>query len=125
VGVGPLEGEGAVETLDLAVGLRPVGAGVFVDDVAQRLIEQRRPVAGPIVAEDAFGSGVGLVESGVDVARATAPIIMVSNLIGVSFQKPRWRRCGDTSPQSRQRSRSATLVGSPRSDGRARFSVTS
>jgi len=45
-----------------------------------------RPVSARI------GSDVGLVESGVYVARATASIIMVSNSIGVSFPKPRWRR---------------------------------
>ena len=32
VGVGPLEGQSAVEALDLAVGLGPVGAGVAVLD---------------------------------------------------------------------------------------------
>ena len=45
---------------------------------------------GPRAAQ--LGSDVGLVESGVYVARATASIIMVSNSIGVSFPKPRWRR---------------------------------
>lgn len=38
-GVGPLGGQGAVEALNLAVRLWPVGAGVFVDDLAEGVIE--------------------------------------------------------------------------------------
>ena len=31
--VGPFRGQGAIESFDFAVGLRPVGAGPFVPDV--------------------------------------------------------------------------------------------
>ena len=51
VGVDPLEREGAVEAFDVAVGLRTVGQGTAVDDVAEGGVEQRRAAAGPVVAE--------------------------------------------------------------------------
>lgn len=40
MGVYPFERKDAVESFDLAVGLRPVGAGVFVDDVTEDGVEQ-------------------------------------------------------------------------------------
>jgi hypothetical protein len=52
--VGPLQGEGGVEPLRLAVGLRPVGAGALVgdSDASQHLAEQPRAVAVAVVGED-------------------------------------------------------------------------
>jgi hypothetical protein len=54
VGVRPLEREGAVEPFDLAVGLRAVGARVFVRNCAQSRVEKFRSVTGPVVAQDTF-----------------------------------------------------------------------
>lgn len=49
-GVGPFGGEGAVESLDLPVGLGPVGPGPFVGDVLARGLGERvGPVAGTVV----------------------------------------------------------------------------
>src|SRR5205809_898108 len=54
--VGPFIGEGAVESLDLPVGLRPVGPGPGVDDI--ELGAERGPgvaaVADTVIGEDAF-----------------------------------------------------------------------
>src|SRR5947199_3486348 len=52
--VGPLLEQGAMEALDLAVGLGPVGTAVLVDDAAvgQGLVEQPTPVAEAVVAQD-------------------------------------------------------------------------
>jgi len=62
-GVGPFRGEGAVEALDLPVGLEPVGPGEFVLDVAEGVVEEPRPVAGPVVGHHPqHGHAVGGVE---------------------------------------------------------------
>src|SRR2546430_11740409 len=52
--VGPLLEQGAMETLDLAVGLGPVGPAVLVDDAAfgKRVVEQSTPVGEGIVGQD-------------------------------------------------------------------------
>lgn len=54
VGVGPFEGQGAVEAFDLAVRLGVVRACVLVLvlDVAKRLVEVAGSVAGPVVGQD-------------------------------------------------------------------------
>lgn len=56
-GVGPLVSEGAVEALDLAVGLGPVGPGPFVDGAraGQGFSEGCSAVAGPVVGGDPGG----------------------------------------------------------------------
>ena len=51
-GVGPIRGEGAVEALDLPVGLGPVGAGELVDDVTEGGGEKSGPVTGSVVGDD-------------------------------------------------------------------------
>ena len=62
-GVGPLRGEGAVEAFDLPVGLGPVGAGEFVLDLAEGVVEEPGPVAGPVVGHHPqHGHAVGGIE---------------------------------------------------------------
>lgn len=55
-GVGPALGEGAVEAFDLAVGLRPVGAGAFgVDaELGAGVAPGEGPVGRAVVGEDTF-----------------------------------------------------------------------
>jgi hypothetical protein len=48
-GVGPLVGQGAVESLHLALGLGPVGAGLAVFNLAESLSEDVGSVTGSIV----------------------------------------------------------------------------
>lgn len=49
-GVGPFERQSAVEMLDLSVGLRAVGPGVFVFDVGPKgLVEGLGTVAGSVI----------------------------------------------------------------------------
>src|SRR5438309_8966287 len=54
--VGPLVEECAVEALDLAVGLRPVGAAVAVPDAGhgQGLVEQLPPITEAVVRQHAL-----------------------------------------------------------------------
>ncbi len=52
--VGPLGGEGAIEPFDLAVGLRPVGAGPFVDDAGTECSSEfLGAIAGSVIGQDA------------------------------------------------------------------------
>jgi hypothetical protein len=51
-GVGPFVEQGAVEPLDLAVGLGPVRPGPLVCDRAERVAEGKRAVAGAVVGQD-------------------------------------------------------------------------
>lgn len=52
-----------LEAFDVAVGLGPVGACLLIGDVAPPGVEQLRPVAGSVIAEDTFGGDpVGGVE---------------------------------------------------------------
>ena len=63
VGVGPFLGEGAVETLDLPVGLGSIGTRELVGDViAERLGERSRSIAGTIVGEDPFHGDAVILE---------------------------------------------------------------
>src|SRR5215469_4189353 len=68
-GVGPFVGQGAVVSLDFAVGLRPVGAGALGRDVQLGAGGGPVPgaVAGAVVADDAFD---GDAECGVPGVRA-------------------------------------------------------
>src|SRR5690625_2979595 len=51
-GVGPFLEHGAIEALDLAVGLRAVGPGAFVGDrLSERGGEDPGAVAGPVVGQ--------------------------------------------------------------------------
>lgn len=63
-GVGPFLLQGAVEPLDLAVGLRPVGAGPLVLDpvLGQQVPEHPRAVAGPVVGHHPLGGDADGVE---------------------------------------------------------------
>jgi len=65
-GVGPFVEQGAVEALDLAVGLGPVGPAVLVDDavLGEGGVEEAAPVGEVVVGQDAFDDDAPGTEPG-------------------------------------------------------------
>ena len=79
--VRPFLREGAIETLHLSVGLRPVGASESVlHGRSQRFRKRVRPIAGPVVCHHSGDShsGVGEERAGSLPERGCALLLLVS-----------------------------------------------
>jgi hypothetical protein len=86
LGVGPFGVDGAVEALDLAVGLGPVGPGpAMFDVVAERFGEGLGPVAGAVVGHDCGDADAGCGEEGVgpEPERRGGLLAFIAELFGV------------------------------------------